>query len=114
MLWVYNHYKHSPTSSHLYSLQVENCGSNLRLVLDEDDDSKFRIERVNYLLVRGLILDVRMMSKVGPRTLLICFVFSNSKPYPRCQFSVISQIFFQLPDLRLLIWDIIFFFTFKK
>ena len=29
--------------SHLYPLQVENS----RLVVDEDDDGKFRIERVN-------------------------------------------------------------------
>ena len=27
----------SPTSSHLYSLQVENCASNSRLVVDEED-----------------------------------------------------------------------------
>ena len=37
----------SPTSSHFYSLQVENCDSNSRLVVDEDDNGKFRIERVN-------------------------------------------------------------------
>ena len=30
----------SPTSNHLHSLQVENCDSNLRLVLDEDDNVK--------------------------------------------------------------------------
>ena len=35
-----------PTSSHLHPLQVENCDSNLRLVVDEDDDGKFRLERV--------------------------------------------------------------------
>ena len=27
----------SPTSNHLHPLQVENCGSNARLVVDEDD-----------------------------------------------------------------------------
>ena len=32
----------SPTISHLYLLQVENSG----LVVDEDDNSKFRLERV--------------------------------------------------------------------
>ena len=37
----------SPTSSHVHSLQVENCDSNSRLVVAEDDDSKFRLERVN-------------------------------------------------------------------
>ena len=36
----------SPTSSHLYPLQVENCDSNSRLVVDEDDNGKFRLERV--------------------------------------------------------------------
>ena len=38
----------SPTSNHLHSLRVENCGSNSRLVVDEDDYGKFRIERVNH------------------------------------------------------------------
>ena len=37
----------SPTSSHLHPLQVENCDSNSRLVVDEDDNGKFRLERVN-------------------------------------------------------------------
>ena len=35
------------TSNHLHPLQVENCDSNSRLVVDEDDNGKFRIERVN-------------------------------------------------------------------
>ena len=35
------------TSNHLHLLQVENCGSNLRLVVDEDDNGKLRLERVN-------------------------------------------------------------------
>ena len=36
----------SPTSSHLHPLQVENSDSNSRLVVDEDDNGKFRPERV--------------------------------------------------------------------
>ena len=36
----------SSTSSHLHPLQVENCGSNSRLVVDEDDYGKVRLERV--------------------------------------------------------------------
>ena len=36
----------SPTSSHLHTLQVENCDSNSRLIVDEDDNGKFRLERV--------------------------------------------------------------------
>ena len=31
----------SPTSSHLYPLQVENCDSNSRLVVDEDGSDEF-------------------------------------------------------------------------
>ena len=36
------------TSNHLHPLQVENCGSNSRLVVDEDDKGKFRPERVKW------------------------------------------------------------------
>ena len=36
----------SPSSSPLHPLQVENCGSDSRLVVDEDDNGKFRPERV--------------------------------------------------------------------
>ena len=35
-----------PTSNHFYPLQVENCDSNSRLVVDEDDNGKFKLERV--------------------------------------------------------------------
>ena len=35
----------SPTSNHFHPLQVENCDSNSRLVVDEDDNFKFRLER---------------------------------------------------------------------
>ena len=35
-----------PTSNHLHPLQVENCDSNSRLVVDEDDNDKFRLQRV--------------------------------------------------------------------
>ena len=36
----------SPISNHLHPLKVENCGSNSQLVVDEDDNGKFRPERV--------------------------------------------------------------------
>ena len=36
----------SPVLSHLHPLQVENCDSNSRLVVDKDDNGKFRFERV--------------------------------------------------------------------
>ena len=37
----------SPILCHLYPLQIENCDSDSRLVGDEDDNGKFRLERVN-------------------------------------------------------------------
>ena len=37
----------SLTLNHLHPLQVENCDGNSRLVVDEDDNGKFRLERVN-------------------------------------------------------------------
>ena len=36
-------------SNHLHSLQVENCDSNSRLVVDEDDNGKFRFQMVKIL-----------------------------------------------------------------
>ena len=36
----------SPTSNHLHPLQVENYDSNLRLVVGENDNGKFRLQRV--------------------------------------------------------------------
>ena len=36
-----------PTSNHFHLLQVENCDSNSRLVVDEDDNDKFGPERGN-------------------------------------------------------------------
>ena len=44
-----------PTSSHLHPLQGENCDSNSRLVVDKDDNEKFRLERVNPSLSLNLI-----------------------------------------------------------
>ena len=37
-----------PTSNHLHPLQVENCDSNSRLLVNEDDNGKFRLERVKF------------------------------------------------------------------
>ena len=39
-----------PTANHIHSLQVENCGSNSRLVVDEDDNGKLRLDRVKHTL----------------------------------------------------------------
>ena len=41
------------TSNHLHPLQVENCDSNLRLVVDEDDYGKLRLERVKDTCVQS-------------------------------------------------------------
>ena len=48
--------KNSPMSSHLYPSKVENCGSNSRLVVDEDDNGKFRIERVKLYCIPPSLL----------------------------------------------------------
>ena len=49
------HFLHfSPTSSHFHPLQVENCDSNSRLVVDEDENGKFRPERVK-MFITGLL-----------------------------------------------------------
>ena len=59
----------SLASSQLYPLQVENCDSNSQLVVDEDDNGKFRRERVkcwtiisdNFTTLKQHCLDVNLM-----------------------------------------------------
>ena len=46
----------SPTSNHLHPLQVENCDSNSRLVVDEDDNGLFRLQRVKHMVELNLIV----------------------------------------------------------
>ena len=66
----------SLTSNHLHSLQVENCDSNSRLVVDEvdeDDNGKFRLEgltnNINPLEVAGRNSDTQF--QVGKNKNLI-------------------------------------------
>ena len=41
-----NFVKFSTTSNHLHPLRVKNCDSNLWLVVDGDDNGKYRLEKV--------------------------------------------------------------------
>ena len=61
-----------PASSHLHSLQVENCDSNSRLVVDGDDNGKFSLERVkdvypfiNIIIFRHLELKIASVIPVS-------------------------------------------------
>ena len=67
----------SLTSNHFHPLQVENCDSNSRLVVDEDDYGKLRLERVNGLVKQSKndysraqlwMLRQILMSKDSPRS----------------------------------------------
>ena len=43
----------SPITSNLLLLQVENCDSNSRLVVEENDNGKIRLERVKKSFLEG-------------------------------------------------------------
>ena len=47
MKLVYKNYFLNHIKNHLHPLQVENCDSNSRIVVDEDGNGKFRLERDN-------------------------------------------------------------------
>ena len=65
LLPIYGNF--SPTSSHLYSLQVENCDSNSRLVVDEDDNGK--LEKVNKTIwMQMFILKIASSKVLSPKT----------------------------------------------
>ena len=66
------------TSNHLHPLQVENCDSNSRLVVDEDDNGKFRLERVNSLIADD-VSDIPASNEVlNQQTQDICITFEQS------------------------------------
>ena len=53
----------SPTSNHLHPLQVENCDSNSRLVVDEDDNGKLRLKGLILLpMVAGPFIALKELS----------------------------------------------------
>ena len=51
----------SPTSNHLHPLQVENCNSNSRLVVDEDDNVNSGLKGLNNF--RNVILMSKLVGK---------------------------------------------------
>ena len=53
----------SPTLSHFHQLQVENCDSISRLVVDEDDRDKFMFERVN-IYIDSVISRYLVMNRI--------------------------------------------------
>ena len=54
--------------NHLLPLQDENCDSNLRLVVDEDDYGKFRLERIEpeklITVCFSRLADISILSRV--------------------------------------------------
>ena len=57
----------SPAASHFHPLQVENCDSNSRLVVDEDDYGKFRLKRVNAVPTTGFTYTIFVFIEMIPR-----------------------------------------------
>ena len=55
----------SPTSNHLLPLQVENCDSNSRLVVEEDDNDKFRLDMINPHPANLIYLNFRPLEVVS-------------------------------------------------
>ena len=54
----------SPTSNHLHPLQVENCDSNSRLVVDEDDNVKSGLKWLKTTFIPVCVCIPHMMSNV--------------------------------------------------
>ena len=75
-----------PTSNHLHPLQVENCDSNSRLVVDEDDNGKFRPESVNICHLGHTSYKGRLKIYPLPLVQSLLFVF-NIAP---CFFTLVS------------------------
>ena len=75
----------STTPNHLHPLQVENCGSNLRLVVDDDDNVKSGLKglkcgrRLNPFSVGDRLYTsdsevCRLQYKDNPHTVRVCIM----------------------------------------
>ena len=78
------YFNFSPTASHLHPPQVENCDSNSRLVVDEDDNGKVRLERVkttrNHFLYAWLLaIVVKMVNLENVVLSRILYIMSVSR-----------------------------------
>ena len=63
-------------ATNLHPLQVENCHSNSRLVVDEDDNGKFRLERVK----RWSRLFLLLTASLAPPALLLLLLTASISP----------------------------------
>ena len=72
----------SPTLSQIHPLQVENCDSNSRLVVDEDDSGKLRLERVKYRFV-GIAIKRLCTLNFVKKTVSCLSVFPGGVSPPR-------------------------------
>ena len=100
----------SPTSTHLHPLQVENCDSNSRHVVDEDGNGKLRLEMVKTSTCRlwPHKYQHRYITNVRTRALwalnarqfahLSCILLTSSQ----CNISPSTYVFFILLYLQLL------------
>ena len=66
----------SPTSDHLHPLQ-EKCDSNSRLVVDDDDNGKFRLERVKIHLNKNVITICSLQLNLTHTNIYIFIVIDN-------------------------------------
>ena len=70
-----------PTSNHLHPLQVANRDSNSRLVVDEDDNGKFRPERVKVLYTLYRVVDTLPSNHGNHKTFALITTILVFKPF---------------------------------
>ena len=87
-------YNFSPTSNYLHPLQVENCGSNSRLVVDGDNHGKFRLQRVNspYLLCQRRIFFYNGCTSCEYQILFEYFILYIYFHYLTAECGIVAQI----------------------
>ena len=80
---------------HLHPLQVENCGSNSQLVVDEDDNKKsesdFLLSVTNCTNISQLLLKIRLLLEQHPLVVMVLvhvnFILSSHLYVITCVFS---------------------------
>ena len=92
-----------PTSSHLHPLQVENCDSNSRLLVDEDDKDKLRPERVLICSDPDSIHVTRIplllsIAPIDPQIMIISWTSLKSATIDLAHFPLIPSILHKISN----------------
>ena len=82
----------SPTSNHVHPLQMDNCDSNSRLVVNEHGSGKFRLERVESLRGIRWFIEIKHLSHEFLYVVLHCGIYRKRRLRCRTYYITVFKV----------------------